>query len=238
MGRALFEWAYDAYKFRVEAKAVDQLRPWVRPGSHAIDVGANVGFFVRRFADWVGDTGHVIAIEPESANVIRLRKTLARENIEARVDVVCGVAAEEDGELMLKVNPDHPGDHRIGHDGISVKAVSLDSLAAAKGWPDVSFIKIDVQGAELRVLNGATALLERCKPAMFVEVDPEALAEQGASLDQLYGLIVGAGYDIGVLDNLGNHQPVQINDVLRMTAENGGYIDVLCLPKLAPAGST
>jgi hypothetical protein len=58
----------------------------------------------------------------------------------------------------------------------------------------VSLIKIDVQGAEMRVLAGATAILARDRPALFVEIDPAGLARFGASVDSLLGWLAGFGY--------------------------------------------
>jgi FkbM family methyltransferase len=96
-----------------------------------------------------------------------------------------GVAADRTGTLSFAINPDHPGDHRIAVAGVEVAANTLDHLLSGKNWPTVSFIMIDVQGAELAVLKGARTLLRRCKPVLYVEVDPDALNNQGASVEQL-----------------------------------------------------
>lgn len=53
-GRAAFERAYWAYKWSIEAKDLETLRPHVTPGSTVVDVGANIGFFTVRFAEWSG----------------------------------------------------------------------------------------------------------------------------------------------------------------------------------------
>src|SRR5258705_13696425 len=52
-GRAIFAVAYDFYKSHWEASEVAALKTFVRPGTTVIDVGANIGFFTRRFAEWV-----------------------------------------------------------------------------------------------------------------------------------------------------------------------------------------
>ena len=76
-GRAMYEWSYDLYKDRFEAGPVDALRQFIKPGTTVIDVGANIGFFSRRFARWVGPGGRVIAIEPEPANFAGLTWAVA-----------------------------------------------------------------------------------------------------------------------------------------------------------------
>lgn len=84
------------------------------------------------------------------------------------MEVVGGVAAEASGTLRLKINPHHPGDHKIGDEGVPVAAHALDDLMAARGWPPVSLIEIDVEGAEERVLDGARLTIERSAPALYL----------------------------------------------------------------------
>lgn len=194
-GRRAFLAAYTAYKLHLEGRTLHALRPHVRPGSTAIDVGANIGVFALRFARWAGPAGRVVAIEPEARNADELERRAARAGTRAAaVTVVRGVAAERSGTLHLAVNDLHPGDHRLAAAGVPVAAHALDDLAAAHGLADIALVKIDVQGAEVRVLQGAAALLRRWHPALFVEVDDAALAGQGASVAALEALLRAAGY--------------------------------------------
>ena len=194
VGKRLFVSVYDFYKQRFEAQAAEVLRNWIRPGATVIDIGANMGFFTLRFARWVGPTGRVIAVEPETENLRRLRHRLERSGLTANVDVIEGVAAEEPGMLRLAINPFHPADHRIGKEGLPVRAWTVDELVAARGWPAISLIKIDVQGAELRVLRGARATLARFHPRLFVEIDDGALEDAGFTADLLFDEIERHGY--------------------------------------------
>src|SRR5882757_11076400 len=72
---------YPLYKKYFEAGPIDRLREFVPSGSLVIDVGANVGFFSVRFAEWVGDGGKVISIEPEDRNYDSLVWALRREGL-------------------------------------------------------------------------------------------------------------------------------------------------------------
>jgi hypothetical protein len=96
--------------------------------------------------------------------------------------------------LRLAINPFHPADHRIGEEGLAVRAWTIDELVAARGWPAISLVKIDVQGAEVRVLRGARATIARFHPPLFVEVDDRALEEAGFSADLLFDEIERQGY--------------------------------------------
>jgi len=224
MGRRLFENAYLAYKVLLEAGPVGRLQAYVTPNSWAIDVGANIGMFALRFARWVGDDGHVIAIEPEAQNFASLRRRIDASGDAPRITAIQAVAAEVPGVLYLDVNSDHPGDHKIGQHGLPTTAVTLDGLSAEHGEPIVSLIKIDVQGAEMRVLRGAIGILERCRPALFIEVDDAALRKQGSTAPELFSRLTGLGYRAYRLRRFGPAQTIAATDI-----GAGNYQDVLFL---------
>ena len=225
-GRRLFFALYATYKRLFEARLVGGLRAFVGEGSCVIDVGANVGFFTTRFARWVGPRGCVVAIEPEASTHAELVRGLAARALAGRVRTHRAAADSRGGSALLLVNPDHPGDHRLGEEGEPVPTVTLDDLvpAAAK----VSFIKIDVQGAEMRVLSGAAAVLARDRPALFVEIDPGGLARYGAGIDPLLSWLASRGYAPHRLDR-GRPRPLPRAELDRVLARRG-YTDVLFLP--------
>jgi FkbM family methyltransferase len=223
--RRAFESAYLAYK-RLEAGPVSQLRVFVPTGTTAIDVGANIGFFSLRFARWVGPTGRVIAIEPEERNVAALRRRLARARLEGVVECEQAVAADKPGELRLAVNELHPGDHHIAADGIAARAITVDALTADDSRA-VSLLKVDVQGAEQLVLAGARQTIETHRPAIFIELDNEALERQGASADALVGLLSDLGYRGHLLARKGISEAQEPASLVARSET--GYIDVLFL---------
>jgi FkbM family methyltransferase len=191
-----FEAGYFFYKTKFEASDIHNLKQYVRPGTSVIDVGANIGFFSVHFANWVSGNGKVIAIEPEEQNFIRLRERLKNRVEAGVVHLVQGVAAELEGNLRLSLNPDHPADHRIAEQGISVAAFTLDGLVAAHHGPEISLVKIDVQGAEMRVLQGANKLLRECRPILYIEVDDKALLGAGTSAEMLVSHLAEMGYEM------------------------------------------
>jgi FkbM family methyltransferase len=227
-GRTLFEWCYDRYKAWYEAADVDRLQSSVRPGTWVVDVGANIGFFTARFARWVSGGGRVIAIEPEPLNVASLNRRLRKQGTPDRVIPVQAVAAEAPGALRLAVNPVHPADHRIAAEGIEVPAVTVDGLLEAHGWPAVSLIKIDVQGAEARVLAGAAETLRRFRPALFLEVDDATLKPMGTSAGEVLSRLHAWGYTPHRWQRDGRLQPLSPT-VAALSCEQGRYTDFLFL---------
>lgn len=224
-GRRAFFRTYDVYKALLEAGPVDRLRAQIPAGAFVIDVGANVGFFTLRFLEWVGPAGRVLAIEPEPENFAEMTRRIRRCGYSDRADARCAVADAASGEARLLINPEHPGDHRLGEYGMPVAAVALDDVVGP--GMRVALIKIDVQGAEMRVLAGARGILVRDHPALFVEIDPPGLARFGSSVDDVLQTLGGAGYRPYLLGRRGPRHcdRAEIDAALRRS----GYIDLLFL---------
>jgi FkbM family methyltransferase len=221
---------YAVYKQYFEAGPIDRLREFVPSGSLVIDVGANVGFFSLRFAKWVGDDGKVISIEPEDRNYDSLISALKRGGLLARVDAWKAVAAAVPGMTFLEINPLHPADHKLSRDGIGlpVTAVTLDDLVQDKGPLRPALVKIDVQGAEMLVLKGATNILRSAGPALFIELHEEGLNKFGTSVSAILDHLSEYNYEAYWLMRTGAHRRASPAEIQEKVARIG-YFDVLFL---------
>ncbi|MFO0887955.1 MAG: FkbM family methyltransferase [Isosphaeraceae bacterium] len=233
LGRKVFESAYQVYKARLEAGPIQVLRSYVRPGTVVVDIGANIGFYTRPFASWVSDGGKVIAVEPEAMNFARLQHAIESAGLGDVVEMIQAAVSDQTGSGFLEVNPGHPGDHKLGAEGVPVALTTLDDLLAARGWPEVSFIKIDVQGAESRVLAGAAGTLERFRPVLFLELDDQQLRRFGSSAAELLTSTGLQGYTIHSREGAGISAPLTVDQALAR-AEASGYDDLLLLPDQQP----
>jgi FkbM family methyltransferase len=229
--RRVFPAVYSVYKTWIEAGPVDRLKELVPEGSTVVDVGANIGFFTLKFARWVGEQGIVIAIEPDLENFKALTAKIAAAGFERRVRLHQAAATARAGCIRLQRNELHPGDHRItfGAQGMMVPAVTVDDLVTEAGAQSVSLVKIDVQGAEMLVLEGATRTLAEMRPALFVEVDDRALRHFGSSAHALVTRVERAGYEMHELANDGPPRRLS-HDGLFANLQTRSYIDVLFLP--------
>jgi len=168
------------------------------PGSCAFDVGANVGLFAVDLSRAVGLTGRVIAIEPLTATAELLRSNLEHNGC-LNVEVVVAAAGAVAGQVELKLAHD-PSQHstavelplgQIAQGSVRVPRVTLDDLWQGAGRPAVSFVKIDVEGAEEQVLLGALAMITACRPPMIVEVHgPERVGQLIALLPDYQSVAV------------------------------------------------
>jgi len=188
------------YKQTVEARYTKLLLDYIPVGSTVIDVGANIGFFTLQFARHVGSNGQVIAIEPEPNNFAQLSSIVARANLKAKVNLYQLAAADAVGKLYLKLDPLHPANHRLSETGLPVEVTTVDTLVEKLGDPAIAFIKIDVQGAEKKVLQGAANTIARNHPAIFCELDDNSLKNFQTSAIDLAHYLRDLGYTAYALD--------------------------------------
>jgi FkbM family methyltransferase len=161
------------------------LRARARPGTVAIDAGAHAGLITTALAEAVGADGQVWSIEPGAETAARLRRALELSG-HANVELFEAAASDEEGELQLSIGRDPALTRLVGGAGRTVPAVTLDGLWRAHGEPEVSVVKIDVEGAEPAVLRGARRLLESQHPVLLLEANGDAeRAAQTALLEPL-----------------------------------------------------
>ena len=151
-----------------EAAAFEQT---IFPGDCVVEVGANIGAHTVHLAQIVGDAGVVWAFEPQrlvfqllAGNIAinGLRNVYCRQNCVSnqpgiiKVPVLDAEKIQNWGGVSMLDNPE----------GEPVEAVTLDSL----NLPRCDFLKIDVEGMELQVLEGASHLIDRYQPIIYTEI--------------------------------------------------------------------
>lgn len=231
-GRATFDAAYWLYKDWIEVPGSSGLAAHLPPGTWAIDVGANVGYFTVKFARWVSGGGKVIALEPEAENFARLTGRLQRLRLTEVVEARMAAAADRTAVMNIEINDLHPADHKLtASGGIAVQGMAIDELVAEAGHPRVGLIKIDTQGAEMMVLQGARETIVRSRPAIFIEIDDQGLRSFGSTGTALLDLLSGYGYRYRLLERSGATE-ISAQAILERIANDGVYLDVLCVPDL------
>ncbi len=169
-----------------------------RAGMTFVDVGANVGLYSALAAR--AGAAAILAIEPHEETFSFLEKTLAANNASSRA--IRAAAADREGEIVLHSNPQNKGDNRVYADPLLENAetaccATLDALCAGAGIERIDFLKIDVQGAELMVLEGARKILA-ASPActIMMEFWPFGLERCGGSPRRLFSLLEDLGFRI------------------------------------------
>ena len=158
----------------------------VRPGSVVWDVGANVGFYSCMLSRLVGESGVVIAVEPNRQNIAALEENQHLSKAANIHPLQCALS-DHDGEVVMMENPGYSSVNRVLEGAtqpqqgtITMRASRGDSLVQVGGIPAPHFIKIDVEGHELSVINGLTRVLERREcHGVLVEVHFSLLDQAG-----------------------------------------------------------
>jgi len=179
---------------------------FVKPGDVCFDVGANIGVYSVVFARVSGDAGNVHSFEP----VGHIRDKLianARLNGFDGLNVNSFALGSKPGTLAMhqvkegrfrggtSTFVDTENIAALGANEFVTREVevkTLDQYVAEAGVERLDFVKIDVEGFELEVLEGAGDSLSRFKPTMILEYDEQRHGEQAASLR---GLLHGNGYE-------------------------------------------
>jgi len=155
----------------------------IKPGMRIIDVGANIGYYMLMFRHLVGEQGEVICVEPSPENLIELRKNIT-ENPFTNIELHEVAIGSEEGTVSVRGGI-NSGVVKDGAGIASVELRTLDSLTESA----VDFVKIDVDGYEGQVLEGALPLLRRDHPILYLEVHPHMIPRFGYSVRKLLNLI-------------------------------------------------
>jgi len=183
-------WVLEPYE--VDPLLLALAREIVREGDVVWDIGANVGLFSIAAAHFARQQGRVVAVEPDPWLATLVRRSARRlpptfapiEVVEAAVSNSTGVASFAVAARARAAS--HldaiPGSSQTGgvRYRLSVPTISLDDLLAVQ--PPPRLVKIDVEGAELLCLAGATKLLAEVRPLLLCEVTADAAEDVGRLL--------------------------------------------------------
>lgn len=186
-----------------EPEKYENIRRFLPDGGTFVDVGANVGDFTVWAARLAGPLGRVVAIEVEPTNARWLRENVRRHGLGDRVTVVELAASDREGETELILSSSasihtivpselHSAREQFRPAGTIVVATRrLDDILADAGCAEPDVVKIDVEGAELLVLEGAGGLLSSGRP-MAVLID----VHFGVDLERLHRTLTDAGFTV------------------------------------------
>jgi len=175
-------------------------------------VGAHQGWLSIAAARRTKSTGRVVAFEPSPASVkfLRFHKRMNRlkqmeivsKAVSERDSVAVPFILEGDGDSVMNslVEIEAVKHGPRGSNLISVESVSLDSYSKQTGLVP-SMIKIDTEGSELWVCEGAKRLLAEHRPALIIATHPAWLPD-GQKIEDLFSLLSGYGYRVASSDAL------------------------------------
>lgn len=224
----------------LDADEVHFLRRFQLREGALIDVGANIGV-VSLFLSTLHPARRIISLEPAPSTFNTLTSNVARSG--ASVECHRYAIAESDGTIKFVVKPKARANSGIvgrgidGDEGSTVEQVacrSLDSLISELSISQISLLKIDTEGHEMRVLIGATKILSEFRPhAILFEVCPDLTRRAGFDAAAPAAALEAAGYNLNRITYAGRLEPVRASD-----AEGVGLANWVALDARAgPMGS-
>jgi FkbM family methyltransferase len=220
----------------------------VQPDWVCLDIGANIGAHTLALASLATD-GEVLAFEASRRNFAYLEENVAAlSEPKARITTVHCALWDRAGTVDLAESDVFPGGafvaeesagldgsehvHNIGDRDVtftlrvdSVPAVRLDDWVAAQGLQRLDLIKLDVEGAETHVLDGAARTLERFRPFLITEY-------LGVS-ETYFQRLRDSFPAVQLIEPDGSLNALTDRESLRARLESGkGWEDLLCLPSI------
>jgi FkbM family methyltransferase len=223
-------WQYEPYMFEFLNKNLIETT-----GREIVDIGANNGSFAIDFAHLVGDNGKVYAFEPQRLIYYQLCGNVFMNGLD---NVYCYNHAI--GSVVTSISMENVDYHNIGDvnfgnvkidENSKWKKIDSHLIPADKDYilevpldqysfTDIAFIKIDVQGYELNVINGAKRTIENHRPYLFVEFEDDLLQQAGTSEKELQEKIESLGYVVK-----------RFQEGIPYSTTSGKCLDCVCIPK-------
>lgn len=178
----------------------------IKPGQVVLDIGANIGAHTLHFARLVGPRGKVYAFEATEYGVQKLQRNLEL-NPELKDRVVICHALLTDGksdEMPTEIYASWPVGGEVKSESLhlgqkkdlgNVQKISLTELLRQLSVEKVDFVKLDVDGNELPILQGGLDALKRQKPKMVIELSPHSHDEHDST--QFERLVELLGNEMG-----------------------------------------
>ena len=214
----------------------------VKDGDNVIDLGANIGYFTLILAKLVGPTGKVFAFEPDPRNLALLKKNVEYNNYK-NVIIVPKAVSNVNDKCTLYTGQKTFGQNKIYKPKntktqkfipIDSETVRLDDFFKTNGLLDkISFIKMDVEGAEFLALSGMKEILKLNKNIkIFTEAEISYLEDAGSSYDQFIDLLTENDFTFSLADNRTETLTKVNKSQLEKILNDEGSVNIFCVREL------
>jgi len=222
---------------RWASEVVELLGALLGSGGTLLDVGANIGLVCIPVLARAPEA-RALALEPAPNNFALLTRNVARHGLGARIECLPLAAHDADAPLWLALSEHNHGDHRVALDPaaagarVPVQGARLATLLGSRELPRPLVMKVDTQGAERRVLEGALPMLREVEH-LVIEYWPAGVRRAGDTIEALHALMAEFPYGevLGLGRSLAELTPVAgLVEALSWVASHRGdegFFDVL-----------
>jgi FkbM family methyltransferase len=202
---------------------------YLREGDIFVDIGSHIGYFTLLAASLVGEKGNVLAFEPEPVNYNLLLENIKRNGLQNVISYNIALGSEEKQTQFFQGNPecandgghalwdiaryleDNPDPEYIAEFRKCIQ-VTLKRLenCLPNNLSNIRMIKIDVEGAEMGVLQGSDRILRAGVPYVICEIHNFALSQMGSNQFELRRYMYDLGYKSYAIPPTGDFQLIEI----------------------------
>ena len=190
----------------------------LQSGMVVIDIGAHVGYYTLLAAKLVGPTGKVYAFEPAPENYATLLKNIKLNNY-GNIAAARMALSDRRGDSVIYLSGLDTGRHSLYQHGLPeqgntlVETTTLDHFMESQDWPQIDLIKIDVEGAEVAVLDGMCQFLLRSPQLkLVIELNPALLQSAGVTPNGFLDKVRSLGFKMCAIDDSNGPTPLAEND--------------------------
>jgi FkbM family methyltransferase len=183
------------------AKDREELYALIKEGDVVMDIGTNIGETLLNFARLTGPKGYVYGFEPDEENYKNAIKNISLNNFENIYVFKNALSDKKETVKLYVVDPNNRGMNRIlqqANDETEpytvLETITLDELVKENKIERINVMKLDIEGYEMNALRGATEILRKMKPLLFVEVGYTRLLKNNTSPNELMKFLEDHGY--------------------------------------------
>lgn len=189
----------------------------IKKGDIVVDIGANIGFHTMLFANKIGPQGKVYAFEPDPVSYKILQKNVKANHFNNVIAKPLAISNKK-VELNLYKSKNNYGDNRVYDSDIptakiKIQADSLDNLFYTILNKDqkISLLKIDTQGFEPFVIDGARRIINKYKPMLFFEYWPYGYHNSKSNGTEMLNYLKNIYKDLYLIDD--NNEKIMKVDI-------------------------
>jgi FkbM family methyltransferase len=182
-----------------EPGTIEFLNRNLNKGDVAIEVGANVGAHTLIIAKLVGNEGHVYAFEPTKYAGDKLNKNIKLNPVIKNITIKTELVTNDENEIpKTEIRSSWSLDSRYEPEKNSElthqNSTSIDQFISETGLTKLNLLKIDVDGYDYKVIQGAKATIQKFLPIIFCELCEYTLNEQGDSVEKIFSTLSSMNY--------------------------------------------
>ena len=195
-------WVEESGRLDHDRYALPIILEYIEPGSTVVDAGAFIGDHTIAYCNAVGKSGDVYAFEPNPAAFECLQHNCSSAKL-----FNCGLSDRKE-DVNYSHDLDNVGASRItgetNSNTFNIETITLDSLNLTA----LDFFKIDVEGYEVNVLEGARETISKYRPVFWIEINVGRLAEQGKTVLDIENFLSPLNYEITPFPEIGEQYDI------------------------------